>query len=322
MTDYPWHQTLWQQFVNVWQQQRLPHAILMTGAKGLAKTDLALKMAQFSLCLSPSAAAACGHCHSCELFHAGAHPDHLLIEPEEGEKSIKIHQTRALKDKQSLTPNISAWKTVVIHPAHVMTNGASNSLLKLLEEPSAKTLFMLVSSQPQQLPITIRSRCQLWPMLSPDPAQTEKWLDEQDIKISAQQLQQLTPLAKGAPLMLQQMLDSRLDLLCEQLQADLQQLMQGRANPIQMTASWLQYDVLTVMHILQYDLKSQLIKLPQTTEAGIMFKLLDCIQATLKLVSSSNNFNKTLLIEDFMVSVMRICRSSKAANTTLSRVSL
>ncbi len=322
MTAYPWHQPLWQQFVNVWQQQRLAHAILMTGAKGLAKTDLALSMAKFSLCLAPAASAACGQCHSCELFAADAHPDHLLIEPEETGKTIKIDQIRALKDKQSLTANISAWKTVVIHPAHKMTTNASNSLLKLLEEPQAQTLLILVSSQPQQLPITIRSRCQLWPMLSPEPAQTESWLKEQGIKINEQQLLQLTPLAKGAPLMLQQMLESRLDLLVEQLQSDMEQLIQGNANPMQMQLNWQQNDLLTVMHILQYDLKNRLIKQPEAAETGILWQILDCIQVTIKLVSSSNNYNKTLLIEDFMVSVMRICRSVQTAKAPLSRVSL
>ncbi|MDX1572683.1 MAG: DNA polymerase III subunit delta' [Methylophaga sp.] len=322
MTVYPWHQPLWQQFVNLWQQQRLAHAILMSGAKGLAKTDLALNMAKFSLCLAPSISAACGQCHSCELFAADAHPDHLLIEPEEAGKTIKIDQIRALKDKQSLTANISAWKTVVVHPAHKMTANASNSLLKLLEEPQPQTLLILVSSQPQQLPVTIRSRCQLWPMLSPAPAEIERWLKEQGIKISEKQLHQLTPIAKGAPLMLQQMLESRLDLLVEQLQSDMQKLMQGNANPMQMQINWQQNDLLTVMHILQYDLRNRLIKQPEALEAGILWQILDCIQITIKLVSSSNNYNKTLLIEDFMVSVMRICRSSQTIKPPLSRVSL
>lgn len=322
MTDYPWHQPLWQQFINVWQQQRLAHALLLTGAKGLAKTDLALNMAKFSLCLAPTATSACCQCHSCELFNADAHPDHLLIEPEEAGKAIKIDQIRALKEKQSLTANISAWKTVVIHPAHKMTTSASNSLLKLLEEPQPQTLLILVSSQPQQLPVTIRSRCQLWPMLSPEPAQTETWLKAQGTEISEHQLQQLAPLAKGAPLMLQQMLESRLDLLVEQLQSDLQILMQGNANPMQMLVNWQQYELLTVMNILQYDLKKQLIKQPDAVEMDILWQILDCIQSTIKLVSSSNNYNKTLLIEDFMISVMRICRSGQTAKAPLSRVSL
>lgn len=322
MTGYPWHQPLWQQFINVWQQQRLPHAILMTGPKGLAKTALALQMAKYSLCLGPAANDACGQCHSCELFSAGAHPDHLLIEPEEGENAVKIHQIRALIEKQSLTPNISAWKTVVIHPAHKMTHNAGNSLLKLLEEPPAKTLFILVSSQPQQLPITIRSRCQLWPMSAPDMTQAGIWLKQQGATISDRQLQQLAPLAKNAPLMLKQMLAEGYDGLCEQLQADLQLLRQGRANPVQMAASWQQHDLLTIMHILQYDLKSQLIKQPDTAETVMLWQIMDCIQATIKLVSSSNNYNKTLLIGDFMVSVMQIYRTGHSGSAPLSRVSL
>lgn len=320
--QYPWHQPLWQQFLKVWQQQRLPHAILMTGAKGLAKTDLALAIARYSLCLKPAELTACGHCHSCQLFSAGAHPDHLLIEPEEAGKTIKIDQIRALKDKQSLTPNISAWKTVVIHPAHKMTTSASNSLLKLLEEPPAQTLLILVSSQPQQLPVTIRSRCQLWPMQSPENAMTENWLKQQGTDISTSQLAILHPLAKGAPLMLQQLQENGVDVLSEQLQQDLQLLMQGKANPVQLTASWQPYDLLTVMHILFYEVKNQLTLQPNAAEAGMLWQIIDCIQSTIKLVSSSNNYNKTLITEDFMVAVMRISRSGQIEKAPLSRVSL
>lgn len=321
MTDYPWHQPLWRQFVNVWQQQRLPHALLMTGAKGLAKTDLALNMAQFSLCLNPAENAACGCCHSCELFAAKAHPDHIFIEPEEAGKTIKIDQIRALKDKQSLTSNIAAWKTVVIHPAHKMTTSASNSLLKLLEEPPANTLLILVSSQPQQLPITIRSRCQLWPMVSPELIQTRQWLVAQGVTFTESQLTTLLPLAKGAPLMLQKMLADQLDKLCLQLENDLQTLMQGNGNPVAMTADWQQYDLMQVLNILQYAVKSRLIATELSAQTAILWQIMDCIQDTIKLVSSANNYNKTLLIEDFMVSVMRICRSGQLINAPLSRVS-
>ncbi|HSG93073.1 MAG TPA: hypothetical protein VK999_05115, partial [Methylotenera sp.] len=229
---------------------------------------------------------------------------------------------RALKDKQSLTPNISAWKTVVIHPAHKMTTSASNSLLKLLEEPPAQTLLILVSSQPQQLPVTIRSRCQLWPMQSPENAMTENWLKQQGTDISTSQLAILHPLAKGAPLMLQQLQQNGVDVLSEQLQQDLQLLMQGKANPVQLTASWQPYDLLTVMHILFYEVKNQLTLQPNAAEAGMLWQIIDCIQSTIKLVSSSNNYNKTLITEDFMVAVMRISRSGQIEKAPLSRVSL
>ncbi|MCX4189254.1 DNA polymerase III subunit delta' [Methylophaga sp. OBS3] len=322
MINYPWHQPLWQQFLNIRQLQRLPHAILMTGPKGLAKTELALAISKYVLCQSPAETEACGRCHSCELFAAQAHPDHLLIEPEEGDKTIKIQQIRALIEKQSLTSNIAAWKTVVLHPAHKMTNNASNSLLKLLEEPPAQTLFILVSSQPQQLPITIRSRCQLWPMQSPSLEQAKSWLQGEQIAISETQLQQLLPLSQGAPLMIKQMLEANYDELCAQVNADFEQLLTGKANPIQMSSLWQEHDLLTVLNILQYSMKNKLISQPESQDSRGLWQIMDCIQQTIKLVSSSNNYNKTLLIEDFMISVMRIGRTGQASSTSLSRVSL
>jgi DNA polymerase III subunit delta' len=114
----PWQLPQWQHVIARVEQQRLPHAVLLTGVAGLGKTLFAAKMAESLLCQSPNEHFhACGHCHSCQLVQAGNHPDHLTIRSEEAGKSIKIEQIRALKEKQSLTPSIANWKTVVIESA-------------------------------------------------------------------------------------------------------------------------------------------------------------------------------------------------------------
>jgi len=130
---YPWQTIQWQLFSQQKQQQRLPHAIVMTGVNGLGKRSLADQMVAALLCENDNTSEPCGQCHSCQLFMAGSHPDHTIIEPEESGKQIKIEQIRRLKDKQQLTPTVAKWKTVIVCPADNMNINANNSLFKLLE---------------------------------------------------------------------------------------------------------------------------------------------------------------------------------------------
>ncbi|ODN67467.1 DNA polymerase III subunit delta' [Methylophaga muralis] len=316
MTElFPWQQTLWQHVVSRVEQQRIPHAVLLTGVAGLGKTLFAAKMAESLLCQSPDEQfMACGHCHSCQLMQAGNHPDHLTICAEEAGKSIKIEQIRALKEKQSLTPSIAKWKTVIIEAADSMTNSAANSLLKLLEEPQNNTILILTTEAVHRLPVTIRSRCQQMHLPTPDYSITLPWLDSQGISTDTDQLQQLASLTLDAPFAIVHALETNEWQSYQQLQQDFDQLLQQRANPVQMANQWQQYDLLKVMHQLLSTIKTRL-KLhysgyAEVTKAQQYWQIVDCIVNTIKLVSSSNNYNKTLLIEDFMVSVMRISNTN------------
>jgi DNA polymerase-3 subunit delta' len=316
MTElFPWQQTLWQHVVSRVEQQRMPHAVLLTGVAGLGKTLFAAKMAESLLCQSPDEQfMACGHCHSCQLMEAGNHPDHLTIRAEETGKSIKIEQIRALKEKQSLTPSIAKWKTVIIEAADSMTNSAANSLLKLLEEPQNNTILILTTDAVHRLPVTIRSRCQQMHLPTPDYSITLSWLDSQGISTDTDQLQQLASLTLDAPFAIVRALETNEWQSYQQLQQDFDQLLQQRANPVQMANQWQQYDLLKVMHQLLSTIKIRLKHhysgYAEVTKTQQYWQIVDCIVNTIKLVSSSNNYNKTLLIEDFMVSVMRISNTN------------
>lgn len=305
-----WHQPLLARFSKQRQQQRMAHAILLSGEAGLGKTTLSGRLAAGILCSQPqSDSLPCGNCHSCQLMQADTHPDHLLIEPEEAGKTIKIAQIRELINKQTLTPNVSAHKTVIIHPAHQMTNSAANSLLKLLEEPPAETFLFLVSSRPHVLPATIKSRCQQWHMNTPETRATQQWLRESGINLPEKHASRLLELAYGAPLRVAELAEKpQIVEMLEHLEQDFTALMQQQANPVEMASRWQNYDVTLVLHYWQRLLTRQIRdhytndKFPQSIEN---WALIDCIQDCLKLISSQNNFNKTLLLEDFMVSVMQ-----------------
>ena len=315
---FPWQQTVWQHIVDRVEQQRMPHAVLLTGVAGLGKKQLAVKMAESLLCLAADKQFnACGVCHSCQIMQAGNHPDHLTIRSEEAGKSIKIDQIRALKEKQSLTPSVGKWKTVVIESADLMTNSAANSLLKLLEEPQNNTILILTTNAVHRLPVTIRSRCQQMHLSTPDYSMTLKWLDSQGVTTDADQLRKISSLTLDAPFAIVNALETNEWQSYQQIQQDFDQLIQQQANPVQLASQWQQLDLVKVMHQLLSTVKARLqqqyLEYADARVTQHYWYIADCIVSTIKLISSSNNYNKTLLIEDFMVSVMRITQT-KAAN--------
>tara|TARA_E500000305_G_scaffold111270_1_gene122394 strand:- start:4872 stop:5627 length:756 start_codon:yes stop_codon:yes gene_type:complete len=250
-------------------------------------------------------------------MQAGNHPDHLTIRSEEAGKSIKIDQIRALKEKQSLTPSVANWKTVVIESADLMTNSAANSLLKLLEEPQNNTILILTTNAVHRLPVTIRSRCQQMHLSTPDYSMTLKWLDSQGVVTDADQLRKISSLTLDAPFAIVNALETNEWQSYQQIQQDFDQLIQQQANPVQLASQWQQLDLVKVMHQLLSTVKARLqqqyLEYADASLTQHYWHIADCIVSTIKLISSSNNYNKTLLIEDFMVSVMRITQT-KAAN--------
>ena len=310
---YPWQQSNWSQFLSMRQRQRLPHAILLSGDIGLGKNALAEEMVVSLLCLNQQEAGhACGQCHSCQLFIAGTHPDHIFIQPEEAGKQIKIDQIRELKSKQSLTPNIADYKTVVISPADGMTVSAANSLLKLLEEPQDNTILLLLSSVPHKLPITIRSRCQVMKIIPPDRPQALDWLQQQANISQRDDWNSLLDITNNAPLAAVQVAETGVEWI-QQIDTDFRHLIEGRWNPVEMASRWQNFDLIKVLQQLQRWTQQQISdgligekSGSRRSQVSLHWQLADCILSTIKLISSQNNFNKTLLIEDFMVSVKQI----------------
>jgi DNA polymerase-3 subunit delta' len=272
-------------------------------------------MAKAILCLTPNDdGSQCNNCHSCQLFEAGNHPDHLVIEPEEDGKQIKIEQIRQLKEKQQLTPTISRWKTVIINPADMMNVNANNSLLKLLEEPEANTFMVLVTAKFERLPITVRSRCQQIHLKTPAMQETTQWLIENGNQIQKDALfDQYYSLANGAPLAIAELVESDSIIQFQQINNDLDTLFKQRINPIEMAAVWLNFDLpllmqqcyLVVHQKMIERFKSRLNNMDNVSNIQ-HWQIVDCIVETTKLISSQNNLNKQLLLERFLVELNTI----------------
>lgn len=175
---YPWQQPLWQHFIEQYQQARLPHALLLTGQKGIGKWHYANVIADFLLCASPRSNLACGQCRSCQLNLVGNHPDKSLIVPEDGAKLIKVDQIRHLSSRISNTAQQGGRKLIILGPVEQLNSNAANALLKNLEEPSGDTFFILYSHVFSGVIATIRSRCQLLSLPTPDRRLVIKWLED------------------------------------------------------------------------------------------------------------------------------------------------
>jgi len=215
MSDiYPWLTPQWQQLMALRQKNRMPHALLFTGASGLGKTSLAHALGHSLLCKQPivgsegDSGKACGHCASCQLLSAETHPDYYHVKPLPPDKSkskkpvlsIRIDAIRALCSKLSQTSQMSGYRIAIIEQADMMNVASANSLLKTLEEPGDNTLLILLSAYPNRLPVTIRSRCQQLKILTPEFSQVESWLQEKGEFTNVEQCLAAFSLAHQAPL--------------------------------------------------------------------------------------------------------------------------
>lgn len=144
-------------------RERVPSAYLFSGESGIGKKFTAVNLAKAVNCLSnaeiqPSAYPdACDLCSSCKKIDAGTHPDFFIIAPEKNE--IRVNEIRAVEEALSLRAYEGRRKVVVIDDAETMNQSAANAFLKTLEEPPQGSLLVLITSNAEGLPETIRSRC-------------------------------------------------------------------------------------------------------------------------------------------------------------------
>jgi DNA polymerase III subunit delta' len=139
------------------KRERVPSAVLLSGDSGIGKMLAALNYVKALNCLSPVDADACDKCQSCTKIDNASHADVALVLPENDE--IKIESIRQAEEILSLKPYEGKIKVVIVDDADTMNIQAANAFLKTLEEPPPNSLIILVSSNPDRLPDTIRSRC-------------------------------------------------------------------------------------------------------------------------------------------------------------------
>jgi DNA polymerase-3 subunit delta' len=164
MSKFNWpiigHSAAQKYLQTVLERQSFNHAYLFSGPEHVGKATVAEYFAASLFCRADNLRP-CGHCPACRQLASAGYPGLIKIKPEENKQNISIEQIRWLKNELQHTSLYEGYRLVIIYSAELMSLSAANSLLKLLEEPSAKIIFILLTSRPSFLPATIVSRTQV-----------------------------------------------------------------------------------------------------------------------------------------------------------------
>lgn len=155
-----------QALVNALDHNRLHHAYLFTGTRGVGKTTIARILAKCLNCESGVSSEPCGQCGACVEIGEGRFVD--LIEVDAASRT-KVEDTRELLENVQYAPTRGRYKVYLIDEVHMLSSHSFNALLKTLEEPPPHVKFLLATTDPQKLPVTILSRCLQFHLKNMDP---------------------------------------------------------------------------------------------------------------------------------------------------------
>ena len=142
--------------VNAIDQDRLHHAYLFTGTRGVGKTTIARIFSKCLNCQTGITSQPCGECDICQEIEQGHFVDLMEID---AASRTKVEDTREILDNVQYRPTRGRYKVYLIDEVHMLSNSSFNALLKTLEEPPPHVIFLLATTDPQKLPVTVLSRC-------------------------------------------------------------------------------------------------------------------------------------------------------------------
>ncbi len=182
--------------INALESQRLHHAYLFTGTRGVGKTTIARILSKSLNCEKGITSKPCGECSSCTEIDQGNFVD--LMEIDAASKT-KVEDTRELLDNVQYRPTRGRYKVYLIDEVHMLSGHSFNALLKTLEEPPPHVIFLLATTDPQKLPVTVLSRCLQFHLKRMEQPQI---VDHLAMILTAEKIQftadALLPIAKGA----------------------------------------------------------------------------------------------------------------------------
>ncbi|GEK48829.1 DNA polymerase III subunit delta' [Bisbaumannia pacifica] len=321
----PWQHELWRGLVARQDAGRLPHALLLAGVPGVGGEALAEALVARSLCQSPGEVA-CGECHGCAMLASGYHPDLLRVSPAEKSRLIRIDAIREVNAFVTQTAQQGGYRVIVLAPAEAMNLAAANALLKSLEEPGGRTLFILLAEVPSRILPTIRSRCQQLALGLPAPAPAREWLGRE--LGDPQQADFWLRVAGGAPLLARSLAAPESRTLRQDLHEAFDALVRG-AEPVAEASrlgghpleQLLWYGIDWLEDLIRFGLSGDERRLRNPDLLALYrqavknarvqdwFRLLDYAREQRRLVASGGNPNPQLALEAWLIRWSALLRS-------------
>lgn len=278
---YPWQHDQWSSVTKMVTDQRLPHALLLAGPAGMGKQHFATTLANYMVCRHKKENMFCGACKDCLLFQAGTHPDIVNICSEETFKQIRIEQVRNMASFLGCRSNQGGYRVVTIFPAEDMNIYAANALLKTLEEPGADILILLVSSRPEILLPTIRSRCQQLKFSLPTKTEVLAWLKQQ--LTDQADIESVLEMAQGRPLVALRYIREHFREKWRLLVQGLRAILIDEKSLVEISTKWKALDslfifewmIFSVAAIIRYKMTRQINQLPAWSQDEVF---LSCIK--------------------------------------------
>ena len=181
------------------RENRLHHAYLFSGTRGVGKTSIARLFAKGLNCINGVTAEPCGVCEHCKAIEEGNFID--LIEIDAASRT-KVEDTRELLDNVQYKPVLGRYKVYLIDEVHMLSRHSFNALLKTLEEPPEYVKFLLATTDPHKLPVTILSRCMQFHLKALEPSQIANHLgyilNQEQISFESLALDKLANAAQGS----------------------------------------------------------------------------------------------------------------------------
>ena len=316
----PWQADTLQRALDLRQQQRLPHAVLIDTSSEMDISGFARYLSMLLLCDNSSELAVCGVCEACRMMQADTYADFNLVTLETNEKTkkinknINIEQIRKLIHEVYLTPQYKRLKIAVIYPAEAMNKSSANALLKTLEEPASRVLIILLTHNPGRIPVTLRSRCQSWSINPPTREQALNWLREQGIE--AQTATSYLEFAGGDPVLALQLKQYDYAALVAQFKSRFSRFLRGDLSVSDLCRGLLSSEKSIIRRLINLSLnaycyRSSGIDADATSRPGADRQgaqaLLDLrLRAQYQLRVEENNLDLQLQLEDVLISLKQI----------------
>jgi DNA polymerase-3 subunit gamma/tau len=258
-----------QALVNALQSNRVAHAYLFTGARGVGKTSTARILAKALNCVRGPTAKPCDECEICQSIASGEDVDVLEID---GASNRGIDEVREIRQNVQYRPSRSRYKIYIVDEVHMLTPPAFNALLKTLEEPPPHVKFIFATTDAQKIPVTILSRCQRFDFAGIGTTRIVERLRDvvraEGMQADDEALELLARRAAGSMRDAQSLLDQLLSFGGERLTSDLVHQLLGTAHDDRVLA--------LASAVLQHDTKQALELLAQEIDQGLQLgELLD-----------------------------------------------